>query len=56
MHTDAHRLREQTRTTLNYTAKDKHPQTSDFALAYNDVWAVPEIEKVFAAVMAGVPF
>jgi hypothetical protein len=56
LHTNAHWLREQTSTTLNYTHKGKHPQTSDFALAYNDVWAVPEIEKGFAAVTAGAPF
>jgi hypothetical protein len=46
LHTNAHRLREQISTTLNYTAKGQHPQSSDFALAYNDVWAVPKIEKV----------
>ena len=59
LHTNAHtsRLREQTRTTLNYAAKDKrYAQTSDFAWAYNDVWAVPEIEKFSVAVTAGVPF
>ena len=33
--------------TLNYTAEGQHPQTFDFTLAYNDVWAVPETEKVF---------
>ena len=35
LRTHAHRLREQTSTTLNYTDKGKHPQTSDFALANN---------------------
>ena len=47
LHTGAHRLREQISTILNYTAKGQHPQTYDFTLAYNDVWAVPETEKVF---------
>jgi hypothetical protein len=56
LHANAHRLREQTSTTLNFTYKGKHPQMSDFALAYSDVWAVPEIEEVSAAAMAGVSF
>ena len=47
LHTGTHRLREQIRTTLNYTAKGQHPQTYDFTLAYNDVWAVPEIKTCF---------
>ena len=56
LHTNAHtsRLREQTRTTLNYTAKDKrYAQTSDFAWAYNDVWAVPEIKTRFSGSHVG---
>ena len=53
LHTNAHWLREQTSTTLNYTDKGKHPKMSDFALAYNDVWAVPEIKTRFSGSHVG---